>query len=70
MKMIDPPNGWKYGFPKSIPADVVDINKWLVENGYPKAEIDKYGDWFYCRHYFIPDGMQQVNKSKTNEDES
>jgi hypothetical protein len=70
MRIIDPPSGWKYGFPKPMPNDVVDIKQWLVDNGYPKAEIDKYGDWFYYKQHFIPDGMQQVNKSKTNEDES
>lgn len=69
MKLIDPPSGWKYGFPKPIPTDVVDVKQWLVDNGYPKTEIDKYGDWFYCKYHFIPDGMQQINKSKTNEDE-
>jgi hypothetical protein len=75
MKMIDPPSGWKYGFPKPIPTNVVNVKEWLVENGYPKSEIDRYGDWFYCRQYFIPDGMVQdginkTNESKTNEDES
>jgi len=67
--MIDPPNGYRYGFPKPIPNDVANVKEWLVENGYPKSEIDKYGDWFYCRQYFIPDGMSKVNKPKTNEDE-
>jgi len=69
MKMIDPPNGYRYGVPKPIPNDVANVKEWLVENGYPKSEIDKYGDWFYCRQYFIPDGMSKVNKPKTNEDE-
>ena len=42
--MIDPPSGWMYGFPKSIPKDVTDHLKWLVENGYPQEEIDKFDD--------------------------
>ena len=50
-KMIDPPSGWKYGFPKVIPEDVVDTLKWLVENGYPQEEIDKFDDQFSCRHW-------------------
>ena len=49
--MIDPPSGWKYGFPKVLPEDVVDTKKWLVENGYPQVEIDFLGDSFYCKHW-------------------
>ena len=51
MKMIDPPSGWKYGFPKEIPDDVENIFKWLVENGYPQEEIDKCGEHFHCRFW-------------------
>ena len=47
--MIDPPSGWKYGFPKPLPEGVKSISKWLVENGYPQLEIDKIGDQFYYR---------------------
>jgi len=49
--MIDPPSGWKYGFPKPIPKDVENTIKWLLENGYPQHEIDAYGDHFYCRSW-------------------
>ena len=50
-KMIDPPSGWLYGFPKEIPDEKdLDINTWLVENGYPQAEIAKFaGAPFPCR---------------------
>ena len=51
MKMIDPPSGWKYGFPKPIPDEVKDIKKWLVDNGYPQEEIDEFGEHFYCRYW-------------------
>jgi hypothetical protein len=55
--LIDPPEGWKYGFPKPAPvgADRVEfeknetINKWLVENGYPQALIDMYHGHIRCR---------------------
>jgi hypothetical protein len=50
-KMIDPPEGWKYGFPKEIPEDVTDVSGWLVENGYPLEEIAGYGIHFYCRYW-------------------
>jgi hypothetical protein len=41
--MIDPPSGWRFGFPKEIPKKVIeeeDILNWLVDNGYPQSEID------------------------------
>lgn len=59
IRMIDPPSGWKYGFPKVLPDDVKDAMTWLVENGYPQKEIDSYGDHFYCRHWEteIEDGI-------------
>ena len=50
--MIDPPSGWMYGFPKSIPKDVTNHLKWLVENGYPQEEIDKFdNNPFLCRYW-------------------
>lgn len=50
-KMIDPPEGWRYGFPKEIPADVTDTLSWLVEQGYPRSLIDRLGNSFFCRHW-------------------
>ena len=47
--MIDPPSGWKYGFPKPIPYDVTDTIAWLLENGYPQKEIEIMGKHFFCR---------------------
>lgn len=38
--MIDPPRGWKYGFPKELPDDIEDIRSWFIENGYPETEVD------------------------------
>lgn len=52
VKMIDPPSGWMYGFPKEIPKDVENVLEWLIENGYPKDKIDKLGDNFYCRYWY------------------
>lgn len=54
VKMIDPPSGWKYGFPKVMPdvlPEGMTAEKWLVLMGYPQSEIDSYGDYFYCRHW-------------------
>lgn len=51
--MIDPPSGWKYGFPMSI--DLIEskgrVLEWLVEQGYPQKEIDACGNYFYCRYW-------------------
>jgi hypothetical protein len=50
--IIDPPSGWKYGFPKPIPEDrKKDVTVWLVEQGYPKEMIDSFGEHFYCRYW-------------------
>lgn len=54
--MIDPPNGWRYGFPKAIPQDQLSRSReWLVENGYPQDEIDSYGTYFRCRYWYSED---------------
>ena len=50
-KWIDPPSGWKYGFPKPIPEDVGNFEDWLVSEGYPRAEIEKMGDYFFCSQW-------------------
>lgn len=39
---VDPPSGWKYGFPKSYIVPPVDFNAWLINNGYPPSEIDRW----------------------------
>lgn len=52
IKMIDPPSGWLFGFPKEIPNEVENVTEWLVENGYPKAKIDELGSNFWCRFWY------------------
>lgn len=50
--MIDPPSGWKYGFPKPLPDPKPDaIELWLIAEGYPLSEIESYGKHFYCRFW-------------------
>lgn len=50
--MIDPPSGWRYGFPKPIPEERKnDSLVWLVEQGYPKHLIYELGEPFYCRYW-------------------
>lgn len=52
--IVDPPSGWKYGFPKIIPDDLPKENEeaWFVENGYPQALIDQ-GMLKYCRSWLM-----------------
>jgi len=47
--MIDPPSGWKYGFPKPLPEEVENVKEWLLEQGYPQREIDLCGKHFHYR---------------------
>ena len=47
--MVDPPSGWKYGFPKAKPDDVTNIIAWLLSEGYPQSEIDKMGNTLFIR---------------------
>ena len=55
MLIIDPPSGWKYGFPKPIPKGRKDVLIWLVEQGYPQSLIDELGDHFYYRAWEEPE---------------
>ena len=42
--MIDPPSGWRYGFPKRIPeSEFHRAEEWMVEHGYPQSEVDQFG---------------------------
>jgi len=61
---IDPPEGWKYGFPKPVPNPRPEnMLEWLVDNGYPQKIIDKYGEHFYCRHW---EREEESNENTTN----
>lgn len=54
---IDPPSGWRYGFPKIIPNDVIGdhtkLCEWLIEEGYPTEDIDLAMK--YSRQWSAPD---------------
>jgi len=52
MRYIDPPSGWRYGFPKPFPETTIPTVEWLVANGYPQREIDACGDQFYVRIFY------------------
>lgn len=45
--IIDPPEGWKYGFPKTTTRKPKSYKAWCIRNGYPKKLADSYGEHFY-----------------------
>ncbi len=56
--MCDPPEGWKYGFPKEVPymwQDVEDIRPWILSQGYPPEVMKSYGDHFHLRFWEVED---------------
>lgn len=57
--MVDPPQGWRYGFPKYIDEQegiklldmiIDDLTDWLLDRGYPMALRDQAG---WCRFMWI-----------------
>jgi hypothetical protein len=56
MTLVDPPEGWKYGFPKELPdPPPEDLNAWLVSKGYPLKLITEYEDFFFVRYIHVED---------------
>lgn len=51
--MIDLPHGWRYGFPKPPTlGEGQSLQDWLIENGYPQAEINVFGiTHLPCRYW-------------------
>jgi hypothetical protein len=47
---VDPPSGWKYGFPKIWDGEGSQFD-WLLAEGYPQKEIDSYGEFFFVRQW-------------------
>lgn len=50
---IDPPSGWKYGFPKAVTQEqyesITNLKQWCIDQGYPKEEADSYGKYFHIQ---------------------
>ena len=56
MTLVDPPEGWKFGFPKELPdPPPTNLYAWLVSKGYPLALIDAYEDFFFVRYIHVED---------------
>jgi len=52
MTQIDPPSGWKYGFPKDYDEKgpwPENLKEWCIAHGYPREVADSYGDYFLIR---------------------
>jgi hypothetical protein len=49
-RWVDPPSGWRYGFPKLWDGNG-NMYTWLTANGYPQEEIDRMGDYFFTRSW-------------------
>lgn len=51
--MIDPPEGWKYGFPKAVTKEqylqIKNLTAWCIAMGYPKNVAEEYGKHFHIR---------------------
>jgi len=49
---IDPPGGWRYGFPKPFPSglDAYQTRTWLTANGYP---LPYEGAADHCRYFYL-----------------
>ena len=62
IRMCDPPEGWKYGFPKKIPDDVKDNNffDWLISEGYPEKNIETRAK--HCRFWYIEEKDDESSK--------
>jgi hypothetical protein len=45
---VDPPDGWRFGFPKEVPYDIPmnKIGDWMIMHGYPKEYANEYGAMF------------------------
>lgn len=37
--MVDPPQGYLYGFPKAYEGEDPDLKEWLISMGYPEHEM-------------------------------
>ena len=47
---IDPPEGWKFGFPAIYDPDTDgQMNEWIISKGYPVQIIKEYGEQWHIR---------------------
>lgn len=52
MMWVDPPEGWKYGFPAIYdPKMDGNMRDWVVRKGYPLLTIEAYGESWGVRSW-------------------
>lgn len=60
-RYVDPPEGWRYGFPKVLPNDWQDhyetLHAWMLANGYPE-ELLAGLSLRYCRIWKKEDKLE------------
>jgi hypothetical protein len=60
---IDVPSGWLYGFPKEYDSEQDgEFREWLVREGYPQSELDRWGDKLWVRSW--NDAQQRSERSE------
>lgn len=67
VRVIDPPDGRDYGFPKPVPSFKTknDFRKWMLLNGYPQQLIDQ-GQLDYCRYYDVIEYEEELPVGRDN----
>jgi hypothetical protein len=67
--LVDPPEGWRYGFPRTIPieieADWSKIEAWIIDCGYPKEKRELLE---FCRMWETTSGFLQYQDKSIGED--
>jgi hypothetical protein len=55
VKIVDPPSGWRYGFPKIMPRGLKteeEKTQWFLDNNYPRDLID-INMLSHCRSWYV-----------------
>jgi len=65
--MIDPPSGWKYGFPKRLDQSLYanegfTLTQWILDQGYPESELDKNGELYWIRSWVAEPPVESKSK--------
>lgn len=63
--MIDPPEGWRFGFPKIVSELPEDFYSWAIKNKYPEDVANAYGKHFHCTVSVFDDLPQGTIKFRT-----
>lgn len=59
--LIDPPEGWRYGFPREINIQEKRNDQWWLDRGYPQKLID-LGMLEWVRIISMPDTPEEKTK--------